>query len=156
MMIGTIPEGTDTHALLAQAIEVDIGRDHLRPIRETLAFRQELAILEHRDMAVPGEVGCRFSGPGGGIQIGRDAAHRLGAAKIAPRLRLADHDIGSGEIGEDRGARHGPKGRGWGRGPDVLANLYMKDEVLHIGCPEDEIRAEGNFAPGEGDASSRL
>ncbi len=67
MVIGTVAEGTDTHALLAQTIEVDIGRDHLGPVREALGFRQELAILEHRDMAVPSEIGGRFSQPRSGI-----------------------------------------------------------------------------------------
>ena len=35
--------------------------------REALGLRQELAILEHRDMAVPGEIGGRFSRPRSGI-----------------------------------------------------------------------------------------
>ena len=98
--------------------------------REALGLREELAILEHRDLAVPGEIGGRFSLPRRGIEIGRDAAHRLRAAKIAPRLRLADRRYWRRRDWRARGARHGAVGRGRGRRPDVLANLDMKDEIL--------------------------
>ena len=86
--------------LLAQQIEIDIGQGELARGREALGLGQCGAVLEDRGLTVPGEVGGGLAGSRRGVQIGRQAARRLGRTQQPPRLRLADRDVAGRQIGE--------------------------------------------------------
>jgi hypothetical protein len=65
---------------------------------------EQLAQLVDRALAVPGEVGGALARPGGGEDIGGDAAARLAGAEQFALVGLADGDVGGREVGEDQRA----------------------------------------------------
>jgi hypothetical protein len=82
------------HPLAREPLEVDVGGDEVRAVREALGLGEQLAVLVGQRLAVPGEVGRRFSEPGRRVQVRRDAARRLRRDELVPVPRLADRDVG--------------------------------------------------------------
>jgi len=156
VIVGTVAPRADAHALLLQALEIEIGGDDLRILREALGFRQRLAELEHRGLAVPGKIGGGFARAGGRIKIRGDAARRLRAAQQTPCLGLADRDVGSRQVDQHGGPGHRAKCRRRRRGPDVLANFDMNDEIGRIRRAEQEIGAERHLGVAESDRANVL
>ena len=54
---------------------------------------QDGGILPHHSLAIPGEIGRRFTETGSGIEIGRDATSRLGPAQRMAVLALAHRGV---------------------------------------------------------------
>ncbi len=137
------------HALLAQALDIDVGDRHLALRGEALGLREEKSQLVDRRLAVPREIGGALAGPCRRKDIGRETARRLRGAEQRALVRLADHDVGGRQVAEDQRSGERAARRGRGGDPEVLADLGVKDEVREVGCGEEEIHAEGNRGPRE-------
>ncbi len=141
-------------ALLCQHVEVDIGDRRLVRHGKPFGLGQSVAVLEHRCLAVPGEVSRGFPCPGGGIQIGGQTAGGLGTAQQAAGLGLADGDVAGRQV-----RQHGRPGDGrlsTGRigHPDVLADFCMDDQAAYVGCFPQQVGAERDRAAADGDATA--
>ena len=144
-----VVEGAHPRPLLAQEVEIDVGERRPAARRKAFGLGEQHAVLENLGLAVPGEVGRRLPCPGSRIEIGGQAAGGLGLAKKPARLRLADRDVGGGEIGEHRGAGQRRLGRGRDRHPEILADLGVHHEAGDVFRGEQEVRPEGRLLPGE-------
>jgi hypothetical protein len=139
-------EGDGAHALLAQPLHIHVGHHHLALHREALVGRQQRSQLMDRGLPVPCEVGRAFARPGRREDVRRDAAHRLGLAEHGALVGLADHRIRGRQVAQDQRARERAADRRRRRGPEVLADLDVEDEVSQVAGREDEVGAER--APG--------
>jgi hypothetical protein len=99
-----VAERVLAHAIGEQAPEVDVGERHLRLVGKALGFGDQRAVFVDDGVPVPREVGGRFAKAGGAVQIGRKAARRLVGHQLVAVALLADHDVGSREVGDDRRA----------------------------------------------------
>ena len=82
--LDAVAETRPAHALLAQVIEVEVGRDEAALERKALRFDEALAVLVDQRVAVPGDIGRRFAGARRRVQIRRQrtsptATRRAGA-----------------------------------------------------------------------------
>src|SRR5207237_6537336 len=144
-----IAEGVHAHALLPDAPDIDIGDRHLRCRAEPLGLGQHVADLEDAGLPIPGKIGCRLPGAGGGIGIGREATRRLRSAEKPPHLRLADDDVAGRQVEQDLGARRRTL-RAWRlRHPQIFTDLDMKAEGVRTARREQEIDAERRLLSGE-------
>ncbi len=81
-----VVERAHPHAFLPQQVEIDIGHRDLVALGEAATLGEQRAVLEHRHLAVPGEIGGGFARAGGRVEVGGEAARRL---------RLAEQFAGS-------------------------------------------------------------
>jgi hypothetical protein len=72
-----IVEAGHPDSLLDQAIEIDIGHDHLLAPGEAFRFSQQLPVLVDHAVAVPRKIGGRLAGSSGGVRIAGYTAPRL-------------------------------------------------------------------------------
>ena len=59
-----------SHALLGETLQVQVGRDQLRGVREPFGLRDQGAVLVHHRLTIPGQICCGLSGSRGGVEIG--------------------------------------------------------------------------------------
>ena len=69
---------------------------------EALRFGQTVVVLVEKRVAVPGQIGGRFSRPGGGIEIGGNSFALLGSTEGPSVVVLAHDDIAGREVGQHR------------------------------------------------------
>ncbi len=143
-----VAEGVRAHPLLADAAEINIGDRHLGVGREALGFGEQNAQLEDAGLAVPGEVGRRLAGAGGGVGISRDAAGSLRCAQQAAHVRFADRDVAGRQIQQDFGPGERRIGARRVRHPQILADLDVELERRASAAGEQQISAEGGFVSG--------
>ena len=146
---GIVVEGAVAHPLEPEPLDVDVGDGELGAPVEAAGLGEQFAELVDRALAVPGEIGRALARPGGGEDIGGEAAAGLAGAEQFALVGLADRDVRGGEVGEDQGAGQRADGRGRLRRPIILANLDMEDEVGEIVGGEDEVGAERHVLPGD-------
>ena len=144
-----VVEGAHPRPLLAQEVEIDVGERHPAARRKAFGLGEQHAVLENLRLAVPGEVGRRLPCPGGRVEIGRQAAGGLRLAEKPPRLRLADRDVGGGEIGEHRGAGERRLGRGTGSAPRNPRRSRRAPRSRRRRRRRKEVRPERRLLPGE-------
>ena len=149
-------EGAHLQPLLRQQIEVDVGDGGLVLGRETRGFGQGGAVLEHRCLAVPGEIGGRFARSGGGVEIGCEAAGGLRPAQEFAGFRFADGDVGGRQVRQHGGSGEGRVAAGGGRDPDVLADFRVYDQAGEVLGLEQEVGAEGDAAAGNQNVAAGL
>jgi hypothetical protein len=132
------------HALIRQAVEVDVGIDDVRVVAEAFRLGQQVALFVDKRLAVPGHVVGRFAAAGRGVQVGREAARRLLAHELVPIPALAHHDVRGRQVDQHRGAGHrGERGRR-NRHPDVFADLDVEAEQRQVFDLEQQRWAEGH------------
>ncbi len=71
-------EAVGAHAVLRDAVEIDVAGDQVRLVGEALGLGDARAVLVDHAVAVPGEVGGRLAVAGGAVQIRGEAARRTG------------------------------------------------------------------------------
>ncbi len=69
-----VVEARHAHAVLGEALEVNVGDDDLLFGREAIRLGQQIVVLVNDGVAVPGEVGGRFARTRRRIEVGRDAS----------------------------------------------------------------------------------
>ncbi len=151
---GGVVEGAVAHPLEPQALDVDVHHRELGARVEAAGLGDQFAKFVDRALAVPGEVGGALAGPGGGEDVGGEAAVGLGGAEQLALVGLADGDVGGGEVGEDQRAGERARGRGRLRRPEILANFDVEDEVGKVVGGEDQVGAERRVLPGQRDLRS--
>ena len=144
MVVDRVAPGARLGAVGLETVEVDIGCDQAVLERVALRLGQTVAVLVDQRLTVPGEVGGRLSGAGGGVEVGAERAGRMRRAQGVAVLRLADDDVAGRQVGEDRRARERAVCARRDRGPDVLADLDVDREVGDVGRGEQEVVAEGD------------
>ena len=146
MIVNRLGEGVLAHAILGQAVQVDIAGDEVRTIEKSLAFRHKRAVFVDQRLPIPGEVGGGFALTGRAVDVCRQAAAGLIGDKQAPIARFCHGDIGRGDVDEDsRSGHRGIRGRRNGN-PQVFANLHEEcEQWLVLGLEKQPI-AEGNVA----------
>ena len=147
-------ERTHLQAFLCQHIEVDIGDRRLVRHGKPFGLGQSIAVLEHRGLAVPGEVGGRFAGPGGGIQIRRQTPRGLRPAQQTAGLGLADGDITRRQIRQNCRPRHGGLTARRIGNPDVLADFRVDDQAAEVGGFPQQVGAKRRGATADGYGTS--
>ena len=80
MLNGAVAVAGHPHALLAQAIEIDVGGDKLLALGEALGLGEQCRVLVNHRVAVPREISRGFARARCGIHVGRDASPRLAGA----------------------------------------------------------------------------
>ncbi len=60
---GVLAEARETHPVLGQTVQIDVGVDDLRLRGEAGRFRQEIAVFVDHGVAVPGQIRRRFPRP---------------------------------------------------------------------------------------------
>ncbi len=146
---GIVVERAVAHPLLPEALDVHVGDRQLRGPFESPRLGQQFARFVDRPLSVPGEVGRALARPGGGEDVSGEAAVRLAGAKQFALVRLADRDVGGGEVGQDQRPSQRAERRRRLRRPEILANLDMEDEVGKVVGGEDQIGAERHIVPGD-------
>ena len=143
-------ERSHLQPLLQQHVQVDVGDRRLVRHRKPFGLGQSVAVLEHRGLPVPGQVGGGFPRPRRGIQVCSKAPRRLGTAQQSAGFGLADGDVAGRQVRQHRCARDRrlAAGRVWH--PDVLADLGMDDEAAQVGCSEQQVSAERRGARRQG------
>ena len=107
-MIGHgIVETSETHPVLREPLEVDVGQHDLLLGGEPLGLGEKFVVLVDDRVAIPGEIGGGFAGTGRGVEIGGDTSAGLRRAKVAAVVGLSDGDIARGEIGRARWLQRG-------------------------------------------------
>ena len=94
-----VVERADAHPLLAQPRDIDVGEDQFGRVARTAEIRRAIAQLVDHRLAVPREIGRALARPGRRIGIGRERAQRLRARQQFALARLADDDVGGGQVG---------------------------------------------------------
>ncbi len=102
------PKLVQPHALLAQVVQVEVRRDEAALQREAHRLGQPLAVLVDERVAVPGQVGRRFAGTRGRVEVAGDALRRLRRAEQPAVIGLADRDVARRQVGDHR--RPGQRG----------------------------------------------
>jgi len=141
---GVLAEARQAHPVLDEAVQVDVGEDHLRLAGKALRLAEQRAVLVSHGLAVPGQVRRRLPGPRRRVEVGRHAAGRLVGRQAVPVLRLADGDVRGREVGQDRGACQRRKARRRHGDPEVLADLDVEGKPRDVLRLEDQIRPEGD------------
>ena len=106
-------------------------------------------------MAAVDDVGARFAGAGGGVDIGGQAAGGLGLHEVATVGRLGEELVAGGEVAEQGGASEGQRAAGGLDGPQVFADLDAEHAVRHVGRLEKDVGAEGDLLAEEFDFGDR-
>ena len=154
---GTVIEARHPHAVLAQALQIDISDDQLRAICEALCLGETLTVFVDQALPVPGEVGGGFPKASRRIDIGGDALARLARAEHPPVLGLADGDVTGRQVHEHKRAGERSVAAGRERRPEILANLDVHGEVWPILGEDNQIAAEGDrFASHPNDRCARF
>ena len=103
-----------------------------------------IAVFVDQGVAIPGEIGGRFAGPGSRIKVRGKASRRLIGNQLMAIAGLPHRNIGSGKIQQYRRPGHRRIGGGRNRHPQILADLDMElEQRLCIGFEQEPI-AEGN------------
>ena len=142
MRAPVVVERPHTAPLLQQQVEVDVGHRVAVAVLEALGLGQQHAVLVDRGLAVPRQVGRRLALPGGGVDVGGQAARGRRAAQQLAVLRPADGDRAAGEVQEDGRARQRRLGARRDRDPHVLADLGVDDEAGDVVGGEQQVGAE--------------
>ena len=108
---------------------------------------EPLAVLVHERMPVPGQIGRRFAGAGGRVEIGRHAFRRLRRAQQPAVVGLADRDVAGREVRDDRRSRQRRQRARGQRHPQVLAELEVQHEARDVGRREQQPAAERHVLP---------
>ena len=87
-------------------------------------------------MPVPSEIRGRFARAGGAVKIGGKAARRLIGSQRAAVLLLADGDVGSGQIQQQRGTRQRGLRRRRNRRPEIFADFHEETQLRLVLRPE--------------------
>ena len=123
-------------------------------VAEAFGLGQQGAEFVHRALPVPRKVGAALAGAGRGVNIGGHRPYRVRRRQRCTVGRLADGDVGRGQIGQHcRTGKRRVRRRRDGR-PVVLANLHTDREVGEVGGGKDEVRAERHGGSGDGDLQS--
>ena len=147
-VVGAGAPGGGAAALLAQALEVDVGSRHA--VRKERRLREQRAVLGHDAVTREHEVGGGLAETGVGVGVGAVQAGALVGDELPAVRRLADDLVGRREVEDERGAGLGHvRARRVGR-PQVLADLDAHHEVGHVERLVHEPRGEKRLLPGAG------
>lgn len=139
---GVLTEGRLSHAVGQQRRQIDVGDRRRARERESLGLRQQLAAVRHQPVAVPCQVGRRFAEARRAVQLRRQVLRRRHADEVATVLPLADRDVRRREIREHGGAgERRERARRDGR-PEVLADLRVQREPVHVRERHEDVGAE--------------
>ncbi len=126
--------------------------------RSPLGKRSDCAsrptVLPDHGLAVPGQVGGRLTFSGSGIHVGGQAALRRRAREQRAVVGATDRDRAAGQVGQHRRTRQRRFGTRRDRDEHVLADLDVQHEAGHVGCLEQQIRAERRLDPGDPDSAA--
>ena len=106
-------------------------------------------------MAAVDDVGARFAGAGGGVDVGGEAAGRLGFDQVTAVGGLGEQFVAGGKVAEQGGAGEGLGAAGGFDGPEVFADLDAEHAVRHVGRLEEQVGAEGDLLAEEFDFGDR-
>ena len=106
-------------------------------------------------MAAVDDVGARFAGAGGGVDIGGQAAGGLGLHEVATVGRLGEELVAGRKVAEQGGAGEGLRAARGLDGPEVFADLDAEHAVRHVGRLEKDVGAEGDLLAEEFDLGDR-
>ena len=139
-----IAEGRLAHAVLGQAVEVDVAGDEMRRGLEAFGLRDARPVLVDQAMPIPCEIGGRFALPCCAVEIRGQASCRLARRKAAAIIVLAHRDVRRGQIRHDGRAREGGVGRRRDRDPEVFADFGIEREQRMVLSLEQQSVAEGH------------
>jgi hypothetical protein len=100
--------------------------------REARRLGQAFAVLVDERVAIPCQIGRRFTRTGCSVQVSGDAFGGLRAAKQPAIFRFANDGVNGRQVCQDSRSRHGCEGAWWKRHPDVFANLDVQSEVRPV------------------------
>ena len=143
-----IVERPRPHSFLLDPFRIDIGDQQVAIAGEAPRFGDQFAQFMDHPLAVPGKIGRAFARSRGGIDIGADRARALRSGQHRTLARLADHDVGGGQVAADERPRQRTHRRRRGGGPVILADFGVEAEMLQIACGEDQVGAERDGLPG--------
>ena len=106
-------------------------------------------------MAAVDDIGARFAGAGGGVDIGGQAAGGLGLHEVATVGRLGEELVAGRKVAEQGGAGEGLRAARGLDGPEVFADLDAEHAVRHVGRLEKDVGAEGDLLAEEFDFGDR-
>ena len=142
---GVLAETRKTHPVLDEAVQVDVGKDHLRLLCESLRFGKQRAVLIGHGLAVPGQVRRRLAGTRRRIEVSRNASCRLVGRQAVAVFGFADGDVRGREVGEHRGTGQRRKARRGNGDPEVFADFDVKHEPRDVFHLEEQVRPERNI-----------
>ncbi len=143
---GGLAEGIGAHAVLHDAVEVEVPQRDLRAVGVALGLGNARAVLVDHAVPVPCELCGRLAEARADVKIAGDAARRLVGDQLAPVLVLADGDVGRREVEEHVGTGERRVRRGRNRRPQVLADLHGERGERLLLRLEEELRAERHIA----------
>jgi hypothetical protein len=133
-----------TAAFGLEFIDVDL-RDEERELEaETFGFSEDDTILGDEAMAAVDDVGARFAGARRGVDVGGEAAGRLGAHEVSAVGGLGQEFVAGRKVAEKGSAREGLGAARGFDGPEVFAELDADHAVREVGGLEKEVSAEGD------------
>ncbi len=131
MVPASVVEAGEPEPVGGEAGQVHIGGHQLLLGGEPLRLGQAVAVLVHHRLAVPCQVGRGLTLPGGGVQIGGEAASGLGGAELPAILRLGHQRVGGRNVDEHGGPTESGQAAGGDGHPQVLADLDVEYEALY-------------------------
>ena len=155
MVAGGIAERAIAQAVLLDAGDVDVCGEQDRAIGEAIGLRDLGAKFVDGELAVPRRVGGRLAIAGGGVDVAARGAGRLREAEHVALGRLANGDVGGGEVGDDSRARERCESGGRQGRPDILADVDREREAGNVAGVEGEVGSEGDDLAGQRDLVHR-
>ncbi len=144
MGLGVVAEARHARALLPQAVEIEVGGDESRLLREADGLGEAFAVFVDQCVAVPGEVGRGFTRARRGVEASGDALRRMRRAEQAAIVGLADGHVARREVRQYRCARERGERARRQRHPEVFAHLEVQHEAGQVARGEQQARAEGH------------
>ena len=148
-------EGAVAAAFGGEAVEVDLRDDQGEVEAEAFRFAEHHAVLGDEAMAAVDDVGARFAGAGGSVDVSGEAAGGLRLHEVAAVGGLGEELVAGRKVAEQGGTGEGLGSARGLHGPEVFANLDAEHAVRHIGRLEEEVGAEGDFLAEEFDFGDR-
>ena len=152
---GGAEEGAVAATFGREAVEVDLRDDEGQVEAEAFGLAEDDAVLGDEAVAAVDDVGARFAGAGGRVDVGGEAAGGLGLHQVAAVGGLGEEFVAGREVAEQGGAGEGQRAAGGFDGPEVFADLDAEHAVRHVGRLEEEVGAEGDFLAEEFDFGDR-
>ena len=134
-------------ALGTQQIQIDIGDTAAVACPEPLGLGEQPAILEDHRLAIPGQIGARLALPGGGVDVGRQAASRRRAGQQRAVGGPADGDRAAGKVGQHRRTGQCRLRARRNRHEHVLADLDVQHQPGNVEGVEQQVRTKRHVSP---------
>ncbi len=143
-------------AILAQAVEIDVGDRVTRPFGKALGLGEQHAAFVDEGLSVPREVVRRLALARCRVGVGREAAQRLRLAQDLAVFGARDRDRAARQVEQHRGSGEGRRRRRRNRNPHVFADFGVHDESGHVERLEQQVGSERSLEVADPDVLTDL